>query len=279
MWQRFTERARRTIFYAQEEAARLGEHFVATEHLLLGLLRENDHVAARILLQENVSLEALRMDIEQQAARGDGKIAGIDLQLTPRCKRVIDLAYDEARMLNNNYIGTEHLLLGLVREAEGLAGRVLTKHGAALDQVRNAVRTLQQQSSAQQTVGQGGAQSTGSGTEPIKGDMGTLQNPEGRGGSEWVEVALTEEALGEITETLLLKDPYAYRELLAGGTVLRIPAGTEAKLLRRAPQNLSHYSVRLFGSKHEGKAVWVQHDQFRRTGPDDHPFPPELPDS
>ena len=142
MWQRFTERARRVVFFAQEEAGRLGENYVSTEHLLLGLVRENDSVAARILDRMGVSLGRIRSEIERQVTRGDGRL-GQDMQLTPRAKRVIDLAYDEARQLNNNYIGTEHLLLGLIREGEGLAGRVLAKLGVELERTRREVMALQ----------------------------------------------------------------------------------------------------------------------------------------
>ncbi len=142
MWQRFTERARRVVFFAQEEAGRLGENYVSTEHLLLGLVRENDSVAARILDRMGVSLGRIRSEIERQVTRGDGRL-GQDMQLTPRAKRVIDLAYDEARTLNNNYIGTEHLLLGLIREGEGLAGRVLQKLGVDLERTRREVTSLQ----------------------------------------------------------------------------------------------------------------------------------------
>ena len=142
MWQRFTERARRVVFFAQEEAGRLGENYVSTEHLLLGLVRENDSVAARILDRMGVSLGRIRSEIERQVTRGDGRL-GQDMQLTPRAKRVIDLAYDEARQLGNNYIGTEHLLLGLIREGEGLAGRVLAKLGVELERTRLVVTDLQ----------------------------------------------------------------------------------------------------------------------------------------
>ncbi|MCE5315278.1 MAG: ATP-dependent Clp protease ATP-binding subunit [Armatimonadota bacterium] len=142
MWQRFTERARRVVFFAQEEAGRLGENYVSTEHLLLGLVRENDSVAARILDRMGVSLGRIRSDIERQVTRGDGRL-GQDMQLTPRAKRVIDLAYDEARNLNNNYIGTEHLLLGLIREGEGMAARVLQRLGVDLERTRREVMNLQ----------------------------------------------------------------------------------------------------------------------------------------
>ena len=141
MWQRFTERARRIVFFSQEEAGRLGENYVSTEHLLLGLVRENDNVAARVLDRMGVSLGRIRSEIERQVTRGDGRL-GQDMQLTPRAKRVIDLAYDEARQLNVNYIGTEHLLLGLVREGEGMAGRVLNKLGVTLERTREEVRVL-----------------------------------------------------------------------------------------------------------------------------------------
>ncbi|HZP84494.1 MAG TPA: Clp protease N-terminal domain-containing protein, partial [Chthonomonadaceae bacterium] len=149
MWQRFTERARRVVFFAQEEAGRLGENYVSTEHLLLGLVRENDSVAARILDRMGVSLGRIRSEIERQVTRGDGRL-GQDMQLTPRAKRVIDLAYDEARQLSNNYIGTEHLLLGLIREGEGLAGRVLAKLGVDLERTRREVMALQDNDSGMQ---------------------------------------------------------------------------------------------------------------------------------
>ncbi len=142
MWQRFTERSRRVVFFAQEEAGRLGENYVSTEHLLLGLCRENDSVAARVLDQMGVSLSRIRSEIERQITRGDGRL-GQDMQLTPRAKRVIDLAYDEARTLNNNYIGTEHILLGLVREGEGLAGRVLSNLGVDIKRTRTEVAKIQ----------------------------------------------------------------------------------------------------------------------------------------
>lgn len=150
MWQRFTERARRVIFFAQEEAARLGESYVGTEHLLLGLVREEDSVAARILDRLDVNLGKIRQEVERQVQRGYGKL-GQEMQLTPRAKRVIDLAYDEARQLNNNYIGTEHLLLGLVREGDGLAARVLIKLGADLEKTRREVMNMQEGEQAPST--------------------------------------------------------------------------------------------------------------------------------
>src|SRR5437879_12125744 len=118
MWQRFTERARRVVFFAQEEAGRLRENYVSTEHLLLGLVRENDSVAARILDRLGVSLGRIRSEIERQVTRGDGRL-GQDMQHTPRAKREIHLAYDEARQLNNNSIRTAHRRPGPPPASEG----------------------------------------------------------------------------------------------------------------------------------------------------------------
>jgi Clp amino terminal domain, pathogenicity island component len=142
IWQRFTERARRVVFFAQEEAARLGENYVGTEHLLLGLVRENDSVAAQVLDRMGISGESVRGAVLRQVTRGSGNL-GQDMQLTPRAKRVIDLAYEQARQLKNNYIGTEHLLLGLIGEEGGLAGRVLRELGADLKRARRVVAGMQ----------------------------------------------------------------------------------------------------------------------------------------
>ena len=141
MWQRFTERARRTVFFAQEEAVRLGENYVSAEHLLLGLVREVDSVAAQILDRMGVAPGRLRRQIEAELPRG--VVHEIEeMVLTPRAKRVIDLAYDEARQMNHNYIGTEHLLLGVIREHDGLAGRVLTALNVDLERARREVLEL-----------------------------------------------------------------------------------------------------------------------------------------
>jgi ATP-dependent Clp protease ATP-binding subunit ClpC len=158
MWQRFTERARKVVFYAQEEAQKFGEGYVSTEHLLLGLVRESDSVAARVLDQLGISLAKIKREVEEQLPRGDHK-SGQEMALTPRAKRVIDLAYDEARNLNNNYIGTEHLLLGLIREGDGLAGRVLAKMGVELEKARHEVMSLQDSDAPVGKSGRSGARS------------------------------------------------------------------------------------------------------------------------
>ncbi len=148
MWQRFTERARKCMFCAQEEAAKLCQSEVSTEHLLLGLLRQTSGVAGRILLRMGMDLEGIRTEIMAQASRNEGRL-GRDLRLARHAKRAIRLAHDEARRLNNNYLGTEHLLLGLIAESDGLAGRVLRQSGASLEKARREFVRLQESSSAQ----------------------------------------------------------------------------------------------------------------------------------
>lgn len=142
MWQRFTERARKVVFYAHEEAQKFGEGYVSTEHLLLGLIREEDGVGARVLKHIGLPVKLIKEEVEKQLPRGDARPSS-DMTLAPRAKRVIDLAYDEARNLNSDCIGTEHLLLGLIREGDGLAGRVLAKLGVELERCRRLVMELQ----------------------------------------------------------------------------------------------------------------------------------------
>ena len=139
MYQRFTERAQRALLLAQEEAKRLQYNFVGTEHLLLGLIREGDGIAAKALLSLGVSLDKVRAEVEKVIGRGTTPAEG-DIGLTPRAKKVVlELSAEEARHLGHNYIGTEHILLGLIREGEGVAARVLLNLGADLDRVRAQV--------------------------------------------------------------------------------------------------------------------------------------------
>jgi ATP-dependent Clp protease ATP-binding subunit ClpC len=144
---KFTDRARKVLTLAQDEAQRFNHNYIGTEHLLLGLVREGEGVAARVLENMNVELPKVRTAVEFIIGRGDRPVVG-EVGLTPRAKRVIELAIDEARRLGHNYIGTEHLLLGLVREGEGIAAGVLESLGVNLDKVRHEViRVLSQSSS------------------------------------------------------------------------------------------------------------------------------------
>ena len=142
MFERFTEKAIKVIMLAQEEARRLGHNFVGTEQILLGLIGEGTGIAAKTLKAMGVNLKDARIEVEKIIGRGSGFVA-VEIPFTPRAKRVLELSWDEARQLGHNYIGTEHLLLGLIREGEGVATRILENLGVDLNKVRsNVIRML-----------------------------------------------------------------------------------------------------------------------------------------
>ncbi len=141
MFERFTEKARRVVVYAQEEARMLNQNYIGTEHLLLGLIREQDGIAAKALESLNISLEDVHAQVEDLIGRGTFVPTG-HIPFTPRAKKVLELSLREALQLGHNYIGTEHILLGLIREGEGVAAQVLLNLGADLEKVRSAVIQL-----------------------------------------------------------------------------------------------------------------------------------------
>ncbi len=141
MFERFTEKARRVVVYAQEEARMLNQNYIGTEHLLLGLIREQDGIAAKALESLNISLEDVHQQVEELIGKGTYVPTG-HIPFTPRAKKVLELSLREALQLGHNYIGTEHILLGLIREGEGVAAQVLLNLGADLEKVRSAVIQL-----------------------------------------------------------------------------------------------------------------------------------------
>jgi ATP-dependent Clp protease ATP-binding subunit ClpA len=138
MFERFTDRARRVVVLAQEEARLLNHNYIGTEHLLLGLIHEGEGVAAMVLESLGISLEAVRAQVEEIIGQGQSAPTG-HIPFTPRAKKVLELSLREATQLGHNYIGTEHILLGLIREGEGVAAQVLVKLGADLSRVRQQV--------------------------------------------------------------------------------------------------------------------------------------------
>ena len=151
-FEKFSERARRVLSLAQEEAQRFNHNYIGTEHILLGLVRETEGVAARVLLNLNVELVKVRSAVEFIIGRGERPTPG-EIGLTPRAKKVIELAVDEARRLNHHYIGTEHLLIGLMREGEGVAAGVLESLGVGLEKVREETNSIIQKQSSGQSSG------------------------------------------------------------------------------------------------------------------------------
>src|SRR3989338_3279908 len=142
MFNKFTERARKVILLAKEEAKRFNHDYIGTEHILLGLIREGEGVAAAVMQKLGLSSEKIRIEVEKLVQLGPSTIVSGDIPFTPKAKKVIELSMDEARNLGHNYIGTEHLLLGLIREGEGVAAQVLQNLGLDLDRVRSEVMNL-----------------------------------------------------------------------------------------------------------------------------------------
>ncbi len=159
MFDRFTERARKVIVLAKEEAKRFNHDYIGTEHILLGLIKEGESVAAAVLQNLGLSLDTIRLEVEKLVQFGPSTIVSGDIPFTPKAKKVIELAMDEARRLGHNYIGTEHLLLGLIKEGEGVASHVLMNVGLDLNKVRSEVIKLLGSSAPAQ--GGGGMQAGG----------------------------------------------------------------------------------------------------------------------
>ena len=160
MFERFTEKAIKVIMLAQEEARRLGHNFVGTEQVLLGLIGEGTGIAAKTLKSMGVNLKDARIEVEKIIGRGSGFVA-VEIPFTPRAKRVLELSWDEARQLGHNYIGTEHLLLGLIREGEGVAARVLENLGVDLNKIRSNVVKMLGDSKPTAGAGAGSGSSSG----------------------------------------------------------------------------------------------------------------------
>lgn len=163
MFDRFTERARKVIILAKEEAKRFNHDYIGTEHILLGLIKEGESVAAAVLQNLGLSLDTIRLEVEKLVQFGPSTIVSGDIPFTPKAKKVIELAMDEARRLGHNYIGTEHLLLGLIKEGEGVASHVLMNVGLDLNKVRAEVIKLLGSTTPTAQTGGGGVAATGRG--------------------------------------------------------------------------------------------------------------------
>ena len=173
MFERFTEKAIKVIMLAQEEARRLGHNFVGTEQVLLGLIGEGTGVAAKTLKAMGLNLKDARAEVEKIIGRGSGFVA-VEIPFTPRAKRVLELSWDEARQLGHNYIGTEHLLLGLIREGEGVAARVLENLGIDLNKVRsNVIKMLGETKTTAGNAAPTATQSSGRSKSPSLDEFGT----------------------------------------------------------------------------------------------------------
>jgi ATP-dependent Clp protease ATP-binding subunit ClpC len=209
VFERFTDRARRSVVFAQEEARMLNHNYIGTEHILLGLLREDEGVAAKALTSLHISLEAVRRDVGEIVGRGPEFPKG-HIPFTPRAKKVLELSLREALQLGHNYIGTEHILLGLIREGEDVAAQVLQKLGADLNRVRQTVVELLSASMAGAEVRKAGSEAemaeltseVASASEPLGDDAPTCPNCFG---------ALDETLAVRVLETTAEGEPFSVR--------------------------------------------------------------------
>ncbi len=180
MFERFTDRARRVVVLAQEEARLLNHNYIGTEHILLGLIHEGEGVAAKALESLGISLEAVRAQVEEIIGQGGNAPSG-HIPFTPRAKKVLELSLREALQLGHNYIGTEHILLGLIREGEGVAAQVLVKLGADLSRVRQQViQLLSGYAGGKEPAGAGAAQGSAQGAPEGQGQGSLVLDQFGR---------------------------------------------------------------------------------------------------
>ncbi len=258
MFERFTEKAIKVIMLAQEEARRLGHNFVGTEQILLGLIGEGTGIAAKTLKSMGVNLKDARIEVEKIIGRGSGFVA-VEIPFTPRAKRVLELSWEEARQLGHNYIGTEHLLLGLIREGEGVAARVLENLGVDLTKVRQHIIRLLGETGAAgvQTGGTG----TGRSKTPTLDEFGTnLTQSASEGRLDPVvgrekEIERVIQILGRRTKNnpVLIGEPGVGKTAIAEGLAQRISSGDVPEILQEKKIVQLDIGLLVAGTKYRGE--------------------------
>ncbi len=258
MFERFTEKAIKVIMLAQEEARRLGHNFVGTEQILLGLIGEGTGVAAKVLKSMGVNLKDARIEVEKIIGRGSGFVA-VEIPFTPRAKRVLELSLEEARQLGHNYIGTEHLLLGLIREGEGVAARVLENLGVDLSKVRTQViRMLGETAEVSSGGGGGGGGRTKTPTLDEFGSNLTQMAADGKldpvvGRQKEIERVI--QILGRRTKNnpVLIGEPGVGKTAIAEGLAQRIATGDIPDILEDKRVMTLDIGLLVAGTKYRGE--------------------------
>ena len=257
MFERFTEKAIKVIMLAQEEARRLGHNFVGTEQILLGLIGEGTGVAAKVLKSLGVNLKDSRIEVEKIIGRGSGFVA-VEIPFTPRAKRVLELSLEEARQLGHNYIGTEHLLLGLIREGEGVAARVLENLSIDLTKVRTQVIRMLGETAE---VGSGANTSKGNLKTATLDEFGTnltklaseskLDPVVGR----YAEIDRVVQILGRRTKNnpVLIGEPGVGKTAIAEGLAQRIQLGDIPDILEDKRVLTLDIGLLVAGTKYRGE--------------------------
>ena len=256
MFERFTEKAIKVIMLAQEEARRLGHNFVGTEQILLGLIGEGTGVAAKVLKSMGVNLKDARVEVEKIIGRGSGFVA-VEIPFTPRAKRVLELSLEEARQLGHNYISTEHLLLGLIREGEGVAARVLENLGVDLAKVRTQVIRMLGETAEVASGGSG----KGSTKTPTLDEFGSnLTQQAGEGKLDPVvgrqnEIERVIQILGRRTKNnpVLIGEPGVGKTAIAEGLAQRIISGEVPDILEDKRVLTLDIGLLVAGTKYRGE--------------------------
>ncbi|PIQ84040.1 MAG: hypothetical protein COV75_04170 [Candidatus Omnitrophica bacterium CG11_big_fil_rev_8_21_14_0_20_63_9] len=273
MFNKFTERARKVILLAKEEAKRFNHDYIGTEHILLGLIREGEGVAAAVLQKLGLSPEKIRLEVEKLVQSGPSTMVSGDIPFTPKAKKVIELAMEEARSLGHNYIGTEHLLLGLIREGEGVASQVLMNLGLDLNRVRNEVITLLGSSSPAPASGSGtGARTKTPALDAFGRDLTQLAR-EGKldpviGRKEEIERVIQILARRTKNNPVLLGEAGVGKTAIVEGLAQMVIKGDVPEILRDKRVIILDLALMVAGTKYRGQfeeRIKAVMDEIRRT--------------
>jgi len=272
MFNKFTERARKVILLAKEEAKRFNHDYIGTEHILLGLIREGEGVAAAVLQKLGLSPEKIRLEVEKLVQSGPSTMVSGDIPFTPKAKKVIELAMEEARSLGHNYIGTEHLLLGLIREGEGVASQVLMNLGLDLNRVRNEVITLLGSSSPAPTGGGTGTRTKTPALDAFGRDLTQLAR-EGKldpviGRKEEIERVIQILARRTKNNPVLLGEAGVGKTAIVEGLAQKVIKGDVPEILREKRVIILDLALMVAGTKYRGQfeeRIKAVMDEIRRT--------------
>jgi len=272
MFNKFTERARKVILLAKEEAKRFNHDYIGTEHILLGLIREGEGVAAAVLQKLGLSPEKIRLEVEKLVQSGPSTMVSGDIPFTPKAKKVIELAMEEARSLGHNYIGTEHLLLGLIREGEGVASQVLMNLGLDLNRVRSEVITLLGSSSPAPSGGGTGSRTKTPALDAFGRDLSQLAR-EGKldpviGRAEEIERVIQILGRRRKNNPVLLGEAGVGKTAIVEGLAQRIIKGDVPEILRDKRVVILDLALMVAGTKYRGQfeeRIKAVMDEIRRS--------------